>query len=410
MNDRHLVLAYSFHPLRGSESAVGWIFAKIHSEYTETTLYTQARAYKGNIDEKCLPDNLNVIYFEGDKFETILKISGWLPWNIGSFLKYLYWHYALFKKLRKSGTEQYSLCHIVTWVSAIYPLATLFLPMKVIWGPVGGVAKSPLGFYRNHGIANLTKEAFRLCIIKMSRFNPLLRMALKRTKLVIVAAQDCKDWLVKRKMSEASKIVRIPGITYPEALIGKIQKDGEKENRDKIVISVASRLIAWKGVDILLDALAKVEKKDIVVNIFGDGEYKSTLESQAAKLELGDRVIFHGRQDRGLVLSELAYSDAFILPSLHDSEAGSCMEAAALGTPLITTAFGGVESCLEGCDKVTILRSKHRDDMVDELALEIKKIVPREDYFVSNVPENSRLHYEQKKIMMFKIFDEMKAQ
>ena len=118
---------------------------------------------------------------------------------------------------------------------------------------------------------------------------------------------------------------------------------------------------------------------------------------------------FHGRQDRGLVLAEIAYSDAFILPSLHDSEAGACMEAAALGTPVITSAFGGVESCLEGCDNVTVLRSEGRDDMVEELTVEIDKIVPKKEFFVSNVHGDSMLHYDQKKKKMFEIFGRMKA-
>ena len=389
---------------------MGWTFGLIHSEYAETTLYTKASFYKGKIEEHHIPDNLSIIYYDGDKHRTIDRIAKWMPWNSGEFLNYLYWHYALYKKLDEDLTRQYSLCHIVTWISAIYPLATLFLPMKVIWGPVGGVARSPLAFYLCHCISNLAKETCRIWIIKMSRFNPLLRLAMKRAKVVIVAARDCKDWLVKGKMVEAGKVVCIPGITYPERLIDEITEDSEKETRSKVIISVASRLLAWKGIDILLDSLAKVERNDILVNIFGDGVYKSNLERQAAKLGLGDVVLFHGHKERSLVLSEIAYSDAFILPSLHDSEAGSCMEAAALGTPLITTSFGGIESCLEGCDKVTILRSTQRDDMVDELALEIQKIVPRTDYFVSNVPEKSALHYEQKKMMMFKIFDELKTQ
>jgi glycosyltransferase involved in cell wall biosynthesis len=108
------------------------------------------------------------------------------------------------------------------------------------------------------------------------------------------------------------------------------------------------RLIEWKGVDLLLKATAKaLRRRDLELHIVGDGEIRSQLESLAADLELGDRVVFHGFIPQDQCARFLAEFDALVLPSLYECGGAVVLEAMAIGLPVIATKWGGPADYLD---------------------------------------------------------------
>ena len=110
-----------------------------------------------------------------------------------------------------------------------------------------------------------------------------------------------------------------------------------------------SRLVAWKGVDITIRALARTASAlaGASLVIIGDGPDRGELETLAAGLGLADRVFFRGAQSPTVVRRELERSHVFVQHSLdlngwYEGFGVSLAEAAAMGLPLVASRCGGI--------------------------------------------------------------------
>jgi glycosyltransferase involved in cell wall biosynthesis len=116
------------------------------------------------------------------------------------------------------------------------------------------------------------------------------------------------------------------------------------------LIVAIGRLADKKGVDVLLNALVDVPGARL--EVLGDGPDRGALEAQTARLGLGDRVTFLGRQPRDGVLDALRRATAVAIPSVigagGDMEGTPVVlcEAMAAGVPVVASALGGLEECL----------------------------------------------------------------
>jgi glycosyltransferase involved in cell wall biosynthesis len=128
---------------------------------------------------------------------------------------------------------------------------------------------------------------------------------------------------------------------------------------DAVVVVQASRMDAWKGHAVLLEALSALrDRKDWVCWQVGgaqrqrDTAYVDGLRSLARRLELGDRVRFVGERDDVPKLLEAA--DIHCQPNISPEPFGiAFVEALAAGLPVVTSAFGGaIEIVDESCGRL----------------------------------------------------------
>jgi glycosyltransferase involved in cell wall biosynthesis len=106
---------------------------------------------------------------------------------------------------------------------------------------------------------------------------------------------------------------------------------------EPLVVGTAAILEHRKGVDVLLDACARVDTP-VRVEIFGDGSLRGDLEEQARVL--GVDAQFHGRVDD--VRARLEGLDIFVLPSRDENLPMALLEAMAAAVPPVATRVGGV--------------------------------------------------------------------
>ena len=83
------------------------------------------------------------------------------------------------------------------------------------------------------------------------------------------------------------------------------------------------------------------------LRLVGDGPDRPALETQAAKLGLGDHVAFLGRMTEADTLAEIARSDILVLPSFMEGLPIVLMEAMALGVPVVATRVAGIPELVE---------------------------------------------------------------
>jgi len=114
-----------------------------------------------------------------------------------------------------------------------------------------------------------------------------------------------------------------------------------------IVLLALTSLVRRKGLDVLLDALARTRKRDLVLWIAGDGPERASLGAQAERLGLSERVRFLGQRDD--VPDLLAACDIFVLPSRREGLGVSVLEAMAACRPVVASRVGGLgEAVVDG--------------------------------------------------------------
>ena len=117
-----------------------------------------------------------------------------------------------------------------------------------------------------------------------------------------------------------------------EKYIQKPQGKGEGK-----ILCVGS-LIERKGVDLLFQALAKVES-DYSLYLAGDGEEKAALKTLAEELKISDKVHFLGQLNRAELLKYYADSDLFVFPTREDCFALVILEAMCAGLPIVCSKY-----------------------------------------------------------------------
>jgi glycosyltransferase involved in cell wall biosynthesis len=106
------------------------------------------------------------------------------------------------------------------------------------------------------------------------------------------------------------------------------------------VLGTAAHLKAWKRIDRLLIAAARLADPALRVLIVGDGPDRQRLEALADDLGISESVTFAGKQ---LHMGDyLQVMDAFCLPSTSlESFGNAAVEAMAMGIPTMVLADSG---------------------------------------------------------------------
>lgn len=115
---------------------------------------------------------------------------------------------------------------------------------------------------------------------------------------------------------------------------------------EKLVGNVA-HLSSEKGHDVFIDAMPLVLKAHPLTRfaIVGTGKLEGELKRRAARLGLGDRLVFTGfRTDVGRILDGM---DLFVLSSTMEGIAGIVAEAMAGRTPVVATNVGGLPEVVD---------------------------------------------------------------
>lgn len=106
------------------------------------------------------------------------------------------------------------------------------------------------------------------------------------------------------------------------------------------VVLAVGRLVYYKGIDVLLDALSMTRHMRLV--IVGDGPLRARLEGRSAASGIADRVKWLGAVTDDELVGAFSAADLLVLSSVARSEAFGLVqvEAMAAGLPVVSTRLG----------------------------------------------------------------------
>ncbi|MDE2021702.1 MAG: glycosyltransferase family 4 protein [Patescibacteria group bacterium] len=104
------------------------------------------------------------------------------------------------------------------------------------------------------------------------------------------------------------------------------------------LVVTAGRLVPWKHIDGIIDALADIPEASLA--IVGDGPLRATLTRRAGE-KLPGRATFTGALSHKDTLAIMKSADIFVLNSSYEGLSHLLIEAQALGVPTVATRVGG---------------------------------------------------------------------
>jgi lipopolysaccharide/colanic/teichoic acid biosynthesis glycosyltransferase/glycosyltransferase involved in cell wall biosynthesis len=172
-------------------------------------------------------------------------------------------------------------------------------------------------------------------------YRPFLQFALTRAARIVVASPtlaasspQLQEW--------RSKCVVIPyGATHriPASEASARRADAIRREHQRPIVLFVGRLVAYKGVDVLLDAMRGVSA---VAALVGDGQLRASLQQKAETLGIANRVAFLGEVEDDELAALYQACDVFVLPSVTRQEAFGVVQVEAMtyGKPVISTDLG----------------------------------------------------------------------
>jgi glycosyltransferase involved in cell wall biosynthesis len=270
--------------------------------------------------------------------EAVRKVTrlGWTWTTAFSTVSYYYFEELVWRRFAtqlRSGA--FDLAHRITPVSPAVPspIAGHLRRVKVpfVWGPMNGGVPWPKAFR-----SALRREGEWLSYLRGAR---KLLPGYRRTRTAAAALITGSSYVWADMKDHHARCVYLPENAIEPTRFEHLRLE---QRGGPLRVAFVGRLVALKGVNMLLEAAAPlVRSGQVVLDIIGDGPEMSALRQQISDERIEHGVKLPGWIDQQEVLKRLAGSQVFAFPSIREFGGGVVLEAMALGLTPIVVNHGG---------------------------------------------------------------------
>jgi glycosyltransferase involved in cell wall biosynthesis len=306
---------------------------RYHEVWVITRANNQASIEKA-LAIKPLP-NVHWVYFDLPRWARF-----WKKKQRGVHLYYYLWQIGAYFVVRKLHRRVgFNLVHHVTFVNYWMPSFMALLPVPFVWGPVGGGESAPRSFWRSFSLRGKAYELLRDLARSLAQLDPFVRLAARRATVGLATTPETEKRL---RALGCRNVLVYPAVGLTSEEIRTLSALPLRQSDPFRFFSIGG-LLHLKGFDLGLRAFERFHAKFPAAEywIIGDGPERKRLEKLAHKLGIAAKVRFWGTIPRAEVLEKLSDCDVLVHPSLHESGGWVCLEAMALGRPVICLDLGG---------------------------------------------------------------------
>ncbi|MCX4243505.1 glycosyltransferase family 4 protein [Paraliomyxa miuraensis] len=344
-----LLLAEAANPDWTSVPLVGWSHARALFDVVDAHLVTQVRNVEA-IEKAGLVRGRELTAIDSEAvasplfkaMELVRKVTG-LGWTFETAMGLLPYYYYEARLWRRFGPEirarKWDVVHRITPLSPTIPsiIAARCKEARVpfVWGPINGGVPWPPGF----GHVQRREGEWLHYVRNAYRVMPGYRSTQRDTTAIIAGSRATFDQL---SAQAKPRTVYVPENAIDPARFGRA-KSGPVAT--PLRVAFVGRLVAYKGVDMLLEATAELMRAGkLVLDVIGDGPERGPLAQQIESLGLAPYVRLEGWVEHRLLEGRLLESDVFGFPSVREFGGGVVLEAMALGlVPVIADYAGPAE-------------------------------------------------------------------
>lgn len=332
----------------------------------EVYLITHARV-KASISTLSDINQQNVFYVPDTAAHKFLhKFGSFLPERVSiltvGFLMHLitqFYQWKLAKIIVKQ--KKIDVIHEPAPVSAVQPSAMFALGVPVVIGPMNGGMSFPEAF--KHRAGKSERLLYNVIRVFSSIYNVLIPGKFF-ARYLLVANQRTRDALPKLRLGNVVEIV--------ENGVFSVVNTPKNIFQPKVInVLFVGRLVDWKAIDILIDAISQCESP-VKLTVLGDGVLRKELE-QYALIKAPNQVIFLGLVSHAETNGYYDQADIFVLPSIRECGGAVVLEAMSRGLPVAATAWGGPMDYITN-ETGYLVEPKSRAYMVEQFSSIIDKL------------------------------------
>jgi glycosyltransferase involved in cell wall biosynthesis len=332
---RILAMAFGCYPGEGSEGGAGWAWALLLAGIGPTTVLV--RPWPGA--REAITAALEQLPEASRPAMHYVDIPRWMrPFagrGLTSRIEYVVWQWAALRAGRRLLADSaFDLAWHLSWANAWVGSTAAMLDLPFVYGPVGAGVGPPWRLVPGVGVIGGIAELARAASRWAGRWlNPLAKRSWEAADLILVQNPETRDWFPE---SVRERVVLMPNAVF----VDPPDPRRPRPVGDPPTVLFAGRHVAWKGLDLAIEALALMPGWRLIA--CGDGDQTRRLQQLARRRGVAGRVEFRGWTDRNEVLRLMREeADVLVFPSLHDEGGWTVAEAVAMGLPVVCLDRGG---------------------------------------------------------------------
>ncbi len=346
---RILVSANAVSPARGSESGVGWQICSRLAKYHDITVLCSigvpgpdATCFRDEINAHGPVPGLTIRFVEPPLLSKLFQRETTLCRRTVYYTGYKAWQRAALKVARGLHREKpFDLIHQLNMTGFREPGYLWKLDAPFVWGPVGGAANYPAGFFDLLTARDRLFYSVRTLTNRVQSKSPRPRAAARRAGHVwAISAEDAA--LLRSWGTTAERMLETGSTPRPAAAVRTY--DGTRPMR----VVWSGRHLGRKALPILLKAAALLKDR-IEIIVLGDGPETAPWKALASSLGL-DKITWTGNLTQADALAESSKADVMAFTSVLEGTPHVVVESLSLGLPVIChDACGMGAAVTPGC-------------------------------------------------------------
>lgn len=260
-------------------------------------------------------------------------------------------------------SREYDVVQALTPILPRYPvtLARACERTPFVLGPLNGGLPLPPGF------GDMAKQEFRryYFLRRLGRLLPGYAATYRRAAVVLAGSQYTLQWLRRSFPAIADRIRLLAENGVATEFFARARERRAIAGRFSLLF--VGRLVALKGCDVVLEAMARVADRSVHLTIVGDGPQRAHLVELAGRLGLQPQVAFAGWVSHHQTVDYYRAADAFCFPSIREFGGAVVLEAMASGLPSIIMDHGGIDEYVTaeaGCK----IHARSRAELISRVA------------------------------------------
>jgi glycosyltransferase involved in cell wall biosynthesis len=186
---------------------------------------------------------------------------------------------------------------------------------------------------------------------------------------VVTTGEMLREQLIRDNGLDPDHVTSVPTGIRPEVFSPGDRGEARRAlglPADGLLIGIVATLRSWKGHRYLVDAFARLSRRDAALIIVGNGPQREGLERQVAAAGLGTRVRMVG--DQRQVGAWMRAFDVFALPSYaNEGVPQALVQAMMTGLACVTTAAGAIGEVARDGETALVMPAKDVDALAQAL-------------------------------------------
>jgi len=344
---RILLIAEAANPEWISVPLVGWSHGRALADVADVHLVTQMRNREA-IERAGLQEGRDFTAIDSERVARLTwKIAsalrgdrrkGWTTQMAFNALAYYHFESLVWRAFRsRLESGEFDIVHRLTPLSPTIPSLVASrcrrLGVPFVLGPLNGGLAWPPGF----GSARRAEREWLSYVRSAYKLLPAYRSTRRDAAAILVGSSATWGELPAEVLPKCFYV--------PENGVDPERFSSVRAHQATLPLRAVflGRLVAYKGGDLLIEAVAPlVRRGDLVLEFLGEGPERASLEALARSLGIEKGVEFAGWIDHREVHSRLARADLLTFPSVREFGGAVALEAMAVGVAPVVPDYGGL--------------------------------------------------------------------